>query len=193
MRKCCSQCFVECPHWHWGLKIYSTTILNIIGKICRLGFNVSIYYHYWISFILPHLPTETLLIWSFTISLCFGSLTACHLILNCVFDLMLASLWRTMVLDHIVQCSLEHCSNAADSYERHHSYSLWHLCLSFWREETMLGGDLLRTLSSKAMGSLSIRWKHHKEKQGKKKEKKKVSEWERERLSVVRLDCGFIF
>lgn len=117
-------CTCKCPHRHWGLKIYSTTILNIIGKICRLGFNVSIYY---ISKITqsPSFCHISLLkpLW-FLVSLCFGSLTACHLILDCVFVLMLASLWRTMVLDHIVLCSLEHCNNAADSYERHYSYSL---------------------------------------------------------------------
>lgn len=89
----------------------------------------------------------------------FGSLTACPFILDCVLDLMLASSWQTMVLDHIVQCSLGicHCNSAADSYECHRSYSPWHLCLLFWREETMLGGDLLRKLFSKALLSLSIR------------------------------------
>lgn len=89
----------------------------------------------------------------------FGSLTACPFILDCVLDLMLASSWQTMGLDHIVQCSLGicHCNSAADSYECHRSYSTWHLCLLFWREETMLGGDLLRKLFSKALLSLSIR------------------------------------
>ncbi len=93
-------------------------------------------------------------------SLCvFGSLTACPFILDCVLDLMLASSWQTMVLDRIVQCSLGicYCNSAADSYESHRSYSPWHLCLLFWREETMLGGDLLRKLFSKVLLSLSIR------------------------------------
>lgn len=100
---------------------------------------------YWIqSFVLPHLPNETLMIFDvfhWTSSLCFGSLTACHLILYCVFDLMLASSWQTMVLDCIVQ-GMCRWNNPADRYEMNHSYSLWHLCLLFWREEILLGGDL---------------------------------------------------
>lgn len=115
---------------------------------------------YWIqSFVLTHFPNDTLMIFGvflWTSSLCFGSLTACHLILDCVFDLMLASSWQTMVLDCIVQ-GMCHWNNPADRYEMNYSYSLWHLCLLFWREETMLGGDLLTTLSSKAMWSVSIR------------------------------------